>query len=542
MKKIIRTTLPQTKETKIQLKECEGFDIYCAYSRKNERISDDSIGEDYLVFQQNGERLSVALCDGVGSSFMPHLVSELLGQNIIKWIWRFQEDSLAKDEIENSFRNFLNDLSGEQSDPINQHALSDKYGRRSVIAQEIKREKGGESVFISCLIDKGLDFALFIWMGDSRIYIRDRNDEIVEPFNELLENVLLRNNDQVVDFWSTKKGAVGDLNIFRTRLSELSMISIYSDGLKRLDTYQNSYPDHESIQILIDNQFYAPDSDDISFIEIINKPYIKKLDERHNLNLPIKNVLVPPSDQKKLEEGVATKPSEVSRVSNEASSEEEQISQEMSQQLRFDKEELEGELQMIHNENDLFRFLARSDPQIIEENEDKSIFRYTSGSKSIDILLRKNVDQNSVGEIYIKTVDRGISSDWSKPLKVHKLKREKRTQIVFIIALIMSLLLNFWFFGSFIYNLIRPSTIEPIETPTVTATHFVTDTPRPTLTTLPTQELFMPFKTEILDTTIETQAATQPGYPIYLESVAPIDTETIPEPTSTSIFVSPDLY
>lgn len=527
MAKLIKTTLPQTTETNIQTKECEGFDIHFAYSRKNERISDNSIGEDFLVFQQNGEKLCVALCDGVGSSFMPHLVSELLGQNINNWLWGFQDYSIPIDNLKVSFRSFLEELSGEPSDKINHHAISEKYGRRSVIAQEMKREKGGESVFISSLIDKAKDYALFVWMGDSRIHLWDRNGEIGKPFEEIIEKVLSRNNDQVIDYWSTQKGAVGELNIFKTKLSELSLISIYSDGLKKLDAYINSYPDHESIQNLIENQFYAPDSDDISFIEIINKPTIKQLSERPKLNLPAKTTIsTPATTDKQQEESNQLKTSTVPFIPIILPKDEEN-------RLRKENEMLVNELQKIRDENHHYGLLASKSPEIIKENEDRNIFHYSSGSKSIDILIEKKVNLNSIGEISFKTTDSGNKSEWSKPRKIPMPKKVKRSRIGIFVTLLLSLLLNFWFFGIFLYNLIKPSEPIPTETPTVTPTNYVTDTPRPTKIIMPTEELFVPFITEIPDTITETQEVPQTEYTIDPNPVFPEETDSYPEPTNT---------
>ena len=473
---------------------------------------------------------------------MPHLASELLGQNIINWLWGFQDYSIPVENLKVSFRSFLDKLSGEPSDKINQHPISDKYGRRSVIAQEIKREKGGESVFISCLIDKVSDFALFIWLGDSRIHLWDRNGEIVKPFDEILDKALIRNNDQVVDYWSTKKGIVGEINLFQIKLSEVSLISIYSDGLKKLDTYINSYPDHESIQNLIDNQLFAPDSDDISFIEIINKPIIKQLFERPKLNLQTKPAILTTTTVKQLEVPIQPKTFDVPSISKIPPREEEHRHQEEAQRLRIEKEKLADELQKIRDENHQFGLLASNSPEIIKENQERSIFQYSSGSKSVDILIEKKVNLNSIGDISFRTTDSGNKSEWSKPQKIHMPKKVKRSRIGIFAILLLSLLLNFWFFGIFLFNLIEPSELIPTETPTVTPTNYVTDTPRPTITIMPIEELFLPAITEITDTIIETPEVSLPGYPIEPYPVSSEETENIPEPTNTLFYYSPELY
>ena len=63
------------------------FRIRYTYFRSSETRAHDEIGQDYLIFKLDPDKLVFCLCDGVSQSFYGDLAARYLGDHIIDWLW-----------------------------------------------------------------------------------------------------------------------------------------------------------------------------------------------------------------------------------------------------------------------------------------------------------------------------------------------------------------------------------------------------------------------------------------------------------------------
>lgn len=485
MNKVSRKVLPQNKETEIQTLESGVFDLKFAYARKNERLEDDSKGEDFLVFQQDGEKLAFALCDGVGSSFLSFYASELVGNGLVNWLWDMPISNIQEKVIEQLIRKFLNELSGTPSDFINNHAISDIYGRRSVIAMEQKREKGAESVFIAGLLDTAKDRLIIIWMGDSRFHLWDVDDKVDSQIEAIQRQVLLDNDEYVNDYWSSRKGAVGNINVHLGNIAQLRRIAIYSDGLKRLDDQTDHWPSPVVIQEWINGQNIASDSDDISYLEIILKPFDVQTSKRPFLKNMRANVS---SNQ----DNVASVELPLFISSPEKKAEIDQI----SDNNYFYDEVFDGK-----DKSDSEIDKNSSDPILspvkIKQNGDDINFQYSHGITNFDLHFNARLSLKSVGNIFVRANYRGTAGDWSQPQKLPIPRKTKMKIYGIIIALMLSLLVNLCFVSNIVLNSLINTDPMPTVSNTVIPTPSIILTQVPEKLINPTQDLWIPSETVV---------------------------------------------
>ena len=63
------------------------------YSRSADSVAQETSGQDYLAFRYDEERVTFALCDGVGQSFMGELAARFLGERLVDWLWKYEGPS-----------------------------------------------------------------------------------------------------------------------------------------------------------------------------------------------------------------------------------------------------------------------------------------------------------------------------------------------------------------------------------------------------------------------------------------------------------------
>jgi len=252
-----------TKETSVQFKRRPLFSYRYAYARSADSQTTGDTGQDFLTFHEDQQKIIFALCDGVSQSFFGDLAARYLGQALIKWL-----NSAVPDDP-NAFCQALNKhlaaLTQTANRLVNEFVIPGDIPPMLQEVLEQKRALGSESTFICGRIDlpgDGLPNGrlLLAWMGDSRLRLWGNGQE---------QSQILGDTFRTNQRWSTRNGPIGGTpNCFTSSLSGLNRIVVYSDGLTALDSYK-TLPDNTAVDRLITHSQSQPQSDDISFLDIV---------------------------------------------------------------------------------------------------------------------------------------------------------------------------------------------------------------------------------------------------------------------------------
>lgn len=252
-----------TKETPVQARKRPLFSYRFAYARSADSQSTDDTGQDFLTFHEDEKTIIFALCDGVSQSFFGDLAARFLGEALVKWLGSAVPEN--PNEFCAALEKYLSSLTQQASRYINEFVIP---GDVPPMLQEVldqKRALGSESTFICGRVDLPRDGLpngrlLLAWMGDSRLRLWGNGQEQSQVLGETFRT------DQR---WSTRKGPIGGTpNCFTSSLAGLSRIAAYSDGLTALDSH-DTLPENAAVNSLINHSQSRPQSDDISFFDIV---------------------------------------------------------------------------------------------------------------------------------------------------------------------------------------------------------------------------------------------------------------------------------
>ncbi|MCM3006638.1 hypothetical protein [Priestia koreensis] len=241
------------------------YKIKYGYARSYESQIENDKGQDFLAFRLHHHCISFVVCDGVSLSFCGDVAASFLGTQLLTWLDNARVDLLqnqhaAKEEL---FQ-FLTSAIDDATDEVKNYHLPAELPPLLKEVLEDKREQGSETMFVCGRIDFINDKPhLFLgWSGDLRIRFWNNKKEV---------EVITPSLRQIHQRWSTKKGIPPDdlhvlsLDILQTSISELM---IYTDGLAILDPC-NATPSLRKLYRYMQETFLSPESDDLSFLNIV---------------------------------------------------------------------------------------------------------------------------------------------------------------------------------------------------------------------------------------------------------------------------------
>ena len=249
-------TVPQNN--KIPIIRIESYKYFYRYtfSPSYDSLKAGDNGQDFIMIIESGNRVVFSLCDGVSQSFIAELVSRFLGEALSRWMVNIDFDNGYNKNL-SELENFLSKLPEEASLLINNYKLPSNI---PVVLKEIleaKRIEGGETTFVSGVIDLTKDAIFLAWVGDSRLRLWDDSKEIKLSY------------ENSHDHWSSKKGLVGKLGSFQNTRKQIIRLLTYSDGLSILDNRSwEDFASDDTLNKIVSKSLELPSSDDVSLIEI----------------------------------------------------------------------------------------------------------------------------------------------------------------------------------------------------------------------------------------------------------------------------------
>lgn len=283
---IKRIAVSQDSETGVQNIRHRYFHIRYLSARSYESKEANDLSQDYIAFQDDGERLVFAICDGVSQSYFGNIAAQFLGEHLVDWLWRdfpWNSRGLDKSKLTDLLVSYLNNQTTEAEAKVQQQAIPSDLPTLMQHALERKREYGSETVFACGSIElpnpQNPHGAIFLaWMGNTELQILATNE------NETENNLIKTTWDDKLR-WSTKRGVVGGKpEIYLSSAEGIGRVVAYTDGIGSYGEKITDATDAELAQE-VERLCAHPKSDDVSFIEIDLGPRWWRISEK-GLSIP----------------------------------------------------------------------------------------------------------------------------------------------------------------------------------------------------------------------------------------------------------------
>jgi len=267
-------TVSQDKEDLINFVELNFAYTRYSFTRSYDSIINNGLGQDFLTWKWDDNKLVFVLCDGVGGSFFGNLAAKFLGKKLLDWLWKqanLTGENIPgiRNELDELFRDWISEGNCMASDyPL----PSDLPKLIWESLEELRQKHGSETVFICGCIERchsNTWKGLFVWAGNSQIRLLNSLGEMIDFDADW--------ND--ANRWSTKFGIKGKFEIMYIPIDlDLRRLIVFSDGLENYAEDLSTYPDRKIKKILL-NEIQSSSSDDIAFLDIVLKNWEHKNEE-----------------------------------------------------------------------------------------------------------------------------------------------------------------------------------------------------------------------------------------------------------------------
>jgi len=192
------------------------------YARSGDSMESDTVGQDYIAFRNDAARVTFAVCDGVGQSFIGELAARILGDGLVEWLWEAPRPPDAV-TFAAQVRAALNALTDEGKRQVGAFQLPPHLPPLIVQALENQREYGSESMFVTGRIELGgsESWIALAWLGDSPIAAIDINGQLVD----------LGPQGHTSERWNALTGVKGQIHAWVGSAENVARVMGYSDGL-----------------------------------------------------------------------------------------------------------------------------------------------------------------------------------------------------------------------------------------------------------------------------------------------------------------------
>jgi Protein phosphatase 2C len=210
--------------------------------------------QDYLAVRCDPRRLTFAVTDGVGSSFLGDVAAQILAAHLTDWLAPRPRGTAA---FERDLDAFLRELSREVVDRVANWPLPESLSGLVRSALDQQRAYGSEAMFACGAVDlAGRDAVVTVaWLGDTHVRVIMRDGRHIH------------HSGQTADRWSSRLGPRGTVHTRAWPAAEVARVLVCTDGLR---------PELDAALELPDDQLGAkltalarrPGNDDIALIDV----------------------------------------------------------------------------------------------------------------------------------------------------------------------------------------------------------------------------------------------------------------------------------
>jgi protein phosphatase 2C-like protein len=212
--------------------------------------------QDYLAVRVDRSRLSFAVTDGVGSSFLGDVAAQILAAHVAEWL--APQPTTDSDRLASAFTAFLHELSQEMAERVAAWPLPAGVSAIVQTALDQQRAYGSEAMVACGVVDLSggrAATAAIAWLGDARLRVITRDGRQSDHYG------------QTSDRWSSRLGPRGAAGCRIWPASEVVRIIACTDGLlPELDSTVE-LPDDQLRQRL-HSLAQRPGNDDMALIDV----------------------------------------------------------------------------------------------------------------------------------------------------------------------------------------------------------------------------------------------------------------------------------
>src|SRR5690242_11324291 len=186
-----------------------GVEMRILLDRSFESARANEPTQDYLAVRGDQRRLTFAVTDGVGSSFLGDVAAQILAAHLTDWLAR------ASDPFDAALEVFLRELSREVVDRVASWPLPESVSGLVRSALDQQRAYGSEAMFACGSVDLvgGRDASVTVaWLGDTRVRIIMRDGRHIT------------HSGQTTDRWSSRLGPRGRVHSHTWPLAEVARV------------------------------------------------------------------------------------------------------------------------------------------------------------------------------------------------------------------------------------------------------------------------------------------------------------------------------
>jgi hypothetical protein len=228
-------------------------DVRVLLDRSYESAQSGEPTQDYLAIRCEPRRLTFAVTDGVGSSFLGDVAAQILAIHLAD---RFA--SAPADEVGQWLAQDLHALSTEVAERVANWHIPDSVSALMRAALDQQRSYGSEAMFVAGSIDlsgRRDAVATISWLGDTRLRVIMRDGQLFD------------HSGHTNDRWSTRLGPRGTIYSLSWRVAEVARIIACTDGVIPVLDGVADLPDAQ-LHDLARQQARRPGNDDMAMVDI----------------------------------------------------------------------------------------------------------------------------------------------------------------------------------------------------------------------------------------------------------------------------------
>jgi hypothetical protein len=228
-------------------------DVRLLLDRSRESAQAGEPTQDYLAVRCDQRRLTFAVTDGVGSSFLGDVAAQILATQLADWLARPPAQAFAA-----ALTAFLSGLSQQVAEQVAAWPLPSYVSGLVRAALDQQRAYGSEAMFACGVVDLvgGRDAKVTVaWLGDARLRVILRDGQLYD------------HSGQTADRWSSRLGPRGEVGSRTWPVREVARVIACTDGLVPELEAAVTLPDAE-LSDRLEALARRPGNDDMALVDV----------------------------------------------------------------------------------------------------------------------------------------------------------------------------------------------------------------------------------------------------------------------------------
>jgi serine/threonine protein phosphatase PrpC len=229
-------------------------DVRVLLERSYESAQADEPTQDYLAVRCEARRVSFAVTDGVGSSFLGDVAAQILAIQLADWF----AGSPGGDEVTSTVDRYLHQLSKDVAERVANWPLAESVPALIRAALDQQRSYGSEAMFVAGTVDlsgRRDATATVAWLGDTRLRVITRDGQALD------------HSGQTSERWSSRLGPRGAVQSRTWHVADLARVVACTDGVISVLDAAIELSD-AALQEEFQRQARRPGNDDMALVDI----------------------------------------------------------------------------------------------------------------------------------------------------------------------------------------------------------------------------------------------------------------------------------